>query len=88
MAQYMARRLPLLGSYSFKGGQVKGELLLSQHTPYPPPGSSPFLGTGDIGGVGVSGTYEGDQVELFGTALIGKRSVRLRATMRKLTDLG
>ena len=74
------------GSYSFKGGQVKGELVLHQHTPYPP-GSTPFFGSGDIGGVGVSGTYEGDTVELFGTALVGKKSVSLRTTMRKLTEL-
>jgi hypothetical protein len=74
------------GSYSFKGGQVKGELVLNQHRPYPP-GSTPFFGAGDIGGVGVSGTYEGDKVELFATALVGKKSVSLQATMRKLADL-
>jgi hypothetical protein len=37
--------------------------------------------------MGVTGTYEGDQAELTGTALIGKRSLTLQVTLLRLTDL-
>ena len=58
------------GSYSAKHGIFKGELVVNQHTPAP--ASTVFFNAKDIG-MGVSGTYEGDQAELTGTALIGKR---------------
>jgi hypothetical protein len=38
-------------------------------------------------GVGITGTYEGDQAELTGTALIAKRSLALQVTLLRLTDL-
>jgi hypothetical protein len=37
--------------------------------------------------MGVSGSYEGDRAELTGTALIGKRRVRLHIALRKLADI-
>jgi hypothetical protein len=36
--------------------------------------------------MGVSGTYEGDQAELTGTALIGKRSLTLQVSLLRLAD--
>jgi len=39
-------------------------------------------------GIGVTGSYEGDQAELTGTALVGKRSLSVHVTLRKLAGLG
>jgi hypothetical protein len=72
------------GSYSYKDGRVKGELLLNTHTP--PPSDSLFYGAGNVG-VGVTGTYDdGDEAEWFGTALLRKRSISLCASLRKLAE--
>jgi hypothetical protein len=72
------------GSYSAKHGIFKGELVVNQHTP--PPSSHLFFNAENVG-VGITGTYEGDQAELTGTALIGKRSLALQVTLLRLTDL-
>jgi hypothetical protein len=48
------------GSYSAKHGVFKGELVVNQHTPAPP--STVFFNAKDVG-MGVTGTYEGDQAE-------------------------
>ena len=73
------------GSYSAKDGIFKGELVLNQHTP-PPPNHVLFLNANDVG-MGISGSYEGDQAELTGTALVGKRSLTLHIMLRKLADI-
>jgi hypothetical protein len=66
------------GSYSFKDGIFKGELvLLNQHNSPPP--SHVFFNAKNVG-IGVSGTYAGDQAELTGIALVGKRSLTLHVT--------
>jgi hypothetical protein len=44
-----------------------------------------FFDAKDVG-VGVSGSYEGDQAELTGTALVGKRSLTVHVTLQKLAD--
>jgi len=72
------------GSYTAKDGIFKGELVVNQHTP--PPSDHVFFNAKDVG-MGISGTYEDDQVELTGTALIGKKSLTLQATLLRLTDL-
>jgi hypothetical protein len=72
------------GSYSAKHGIFKGELVVNEHTPAP---SSHVLVNAKDVGMGVSGTYEGDQAELTGTALIGKTSLTLQVTLLRLTDL-
>ena len=72
------------GSYSTKHGIFKGELVVNQHTPAPP--NHLFFNAKDVG-IGISGTYEGDQAELTGTALIGKKSLMLHAALLRLTDL-
>jgi hypothetical protein len=73
------------GSYSAKNGIFKGELVLNQHTP-PPPHHVLFLNEKDVG-MGISGSYEGDQAQLTGTALVGKRSLMLHLILRKLADI-
>ena len=72
------------GSYSYEEGIFKGELVINQHTP--PPSSHLFFNAKDIG-MGVTGTYEGDAAELTGTALVGKRSLTVHLTLRKLADI-
>ena len=72
------------GSYSSKDGIFKGELVLNLHTP--PPSDHLFFGAENVG-MGVTGTYAGDQAELTGTALVGKRSLTLHLSLRKLADI-
>lgn len=72
------------GSYSSKGGIFKGELVLNQHN-FPPP-SHVFFNGKDVG-IGVTGTYEGDQAELTGVALVGKRSLTLHVTLLRMAEL-
>jgi hypothetical protein len=50
----------------------------------PAPPSTVFFNSKDVG-MGVSGTYEGDQAEL--TGLIGKKSLTLQVTLLRLTNL-
>jgi hypothetical protein len=71
------------GSYSSEDGIFKGECVLNLHTP--PPSGHLFSGAENVG-MGVSGTYAGDQAELTGTALVGKRSLTVHLILRKLAD--
>jgi hypothetical protein len=73
-----------VGSYSLKDGIVKGDCVINPHTPPPP--NHLYFNAKDIG-VGLSGTYEGDQAELTATVLIGTRSLTLQMTLRKLADI-
>jgi hypothetical protein len=36
---------------------------------------------------GFSGTYRDDRSEVFGTSLVGSRSISFRATLRSLADI-
>jgi hypothetical protein len=69
------------GSYSFKDGTFKGELVLNQHN-----FSHVFFNAKNVG-IGVSGTYEGDQAKLTGVALVGKRSLTLHVILLRLAEL-
>ena len=60
------------GSYFTEGGIFKAELILNEHMPPPP--DHVFYNARDVG-IGVTGSYEGDEAELTGTALVGKRSL-------------
>src|SRR3954447_22468830 len=71
------------GSYSSEDGIFKAELVLNKHTTPPP--DHVFYNAEDVG-IGVTGSYEGDQAELTGTALVGKRSLRVHITLRKIID--
>ena len=72
------------GSYSAKHGIFKGELVVNRHTP--PPSSHLFFSAEDVG-VGITGTYEGDQAELTAAVSIGKRCLTLQMTLQKLADI-
>ena len=68
----------------FEGGYLQGRVCCNPHTP--PPASHLYFHAKDVG-VGFVGTYEGDQAELTATVLLGKRSLTLHATLRKLADI-
>jgi hypothetical protein len=74
-----------VGSYTVKGSACKGELVTNQHTPYRESAARPVFGGREVT-TGFSGTFEGDTAEVFGTSLVGSRSVSFRATLRKLAD--
>jgi hypothetical protein len=73
------------GSYSFADGIWKGELRTNQHTPFADPFVRPMAGGEEVAS-GFSGTFAGDQAEVFGTCLVGARSLSFRATLKKLAD--
>jgi len=68
-----------LGAYSSAGGHWKGEILNQEHTPSL--GAVPVFGGYEIG-IGFSGTCDGEGAELEATALAGKRSLRLQASLK------
>jgi hypothetical protein len=73
------------GSYTYGDGTWKGELRTNQHTRL----SDPFvrsLSGGQEVASGFSGTFAGDQAEVFGTSLVGTRSLSFRATLKRLAD--
>ena len=73
-----------VGSYTVGNGTWKGELRTNQHTPFPD-FVRPLSG-GREATSGFSGTFTGDQAEVFGTTLVGTRSLSFRATLKKIAD--
>jgi hypothetical protein len=73
------------GSYTYGNGTWKGELRTNQHTQFSDPFVRPLAGGQEIAS-GFSGTFAGDQAEVFGTSLIGTRSLSFRATLKRLAD--
>jgi hypothetical protein len=83
------------GSYTFKEGipqegtplegTWKGDLVTNQHTPYRDSTARPVFAGREVT-TGFSGTYGGDDSEVFGTSLVGARSISFRATLRRLAD--
>jgi hypothetical protein len=74
-----------VGSYTVKEGFWKGDLVTNQHTPYHESDARPVFGGREVT-TGFSGTFEDDTAEVFGTSLVGSRSVSFRATLRRLAD--
>jgi hypothetical protein len=84
------------GSYTFKASTCKestckasswkGDLVTNQHTPYHDSAARPVFAGREVT-TGFSGTYRDDQSEVFGTSLVGSRSVSFRATLRLLADI-
>ena len=73
------------GSYTCGDGTWKGDLRTNQHTPL----SDPFvrsLSGGEEVTSGFSGTFAGEQAEVFGTTLVGTRSLSFHATLKRLAD--
>lgn len=67
-----------LGAYSSANGRWKGEFVNQEHTPAK---REPLFGGYEVG-IGFSGRCEADGAEVEATALAGKRSIRLAATLR------
>jgi hypothetical protein len=74
-----------VGSYTVKQGTWKGDIVTNQHTPYHETAARPVFGGREVT-TGFSGTFEAGTAEVFGTSLVGSRSVSFRATLRKLAD--
>ena len=73
-----------VGSYTFfADGKWKGELTNHEHTPTY--GDRPVFG-GRESSIGFTGIYDGEGAEADATALIGTRSIRFKATMKRLAD--
>jgi hypothetical protein len=68
------------GSYHCSEGRWKGELTSQEHTPTND--VRPFRGR--IANMGFNGTYTDEGAEFEATALVGKRSIRLKTVFRLL----
>jgi hypothetical protein len=68
------------GSYQCSGGKWKGEVTSQEHTPTVD--VRPFAG--HIASMGFAGTYTDEGAEFEATALVGKRSIRLKTVFRLL----
>jgi T3SS negative regulator,GrlR len=66
------------GTYSFKNGKWRGELITHQHTKAI--GVTMLFGGREVG-CGFTGTYSDGKAEVDGTALVGKTSVVFRASL-------
>jgi hypothetical protein len=73
------------GSYAVTAGTWKGQLRTNQHTPFADPFVRPLFAGQEVTS-GFSGRFADDQSEVFGTTLMGSRSLSFRATLRKLAD--
>ena len=69
-----------VGSYRCSDGKWKGEVTSREHTPNVK--IRPFAG--HIATMGFAGTYTDDEAEFEATALVGKRSLRLKTVFRLL----
>jgi hypothetical protein len=69
-----------VGSYQCSDGKWKGEVTSREHTPTVR--VRPFAG--HIATMGFSGTYADEGAEFEATALVGKRSLRLKTVFRLL----
>src|SRR5712672_954419 len=67
------------GSYSFKNGRWRGELITHQHTEAV--GVNLAFGGGEVT-CGLTGVYSDGGAEVEGTALVGKTSVFFRAVLK------
>jgi hypothetical protein len=72
------------GTYTVANGTWKGDLRTNQHTPFPD-FVRPLFGGHEVTS-GFSGTFTDDQAEVFGTSLVGTRSLSFRATLKRLAD--
>lgn len=74
-----------VGTYTIGDGTWKGQLSTNQHTPFADPFVRPLFGGQEVTS-GFSGTFGDDRAEVFGTTLVGTRSLSFRATLKKLAD--
>jgi T3SS negative regulator,GrlR len=74
-----------VGSYTIGNGTWKGDLATNQHTPFPDRLIRPLFAGQEVT-TGFSGRFEDDRSEVFGTTLVGSRSLSFQATLKKLAD--
>jgi hypothetical protein len=74
-----------VGAYTVGTGTWKGDLVTNQHTPFPDPLIRPLFGGREVS-TGFTGKFAGDRSEVFGTTLVGSRSLSFHATLKKLAD--
>jgi hypothetical protein len=74
-----------VGSYTVGQGTWKGHLVTNQHTPFVDPFVRPLFGGSEVSS-GFSGTFSEHEAEVFGTTLVGTRSMSFRATLKFLTE--
>ncbi|MGZ3361808.1 MAG: GrlR family regulatory protein, partial [Xanthobacteraceae bacterium] len=72
-----------VGAYTSANGRWKGELINHEHTPNQ--GERPVFGGHEVG-IGFSGTYTDEGAVAEATALVGKRSIRFSAALKKLAE--
>ena len=73
------------GSYSVGDGTWKGHLITNQHTDFADQFVRPLFGGQEVAS-GFSGTFTDEGSEVFGTVLVGRRSLSFRATLKRLAD--
>ena len=73
------------GSYAVGDGTWKGQLSTNQHSPFPDPLVRPLFAGQEVTS-GFTGTFADDEAEVFGTTLVGNRSLTFHATLKKLAD--
>jgi hypothetical protein len=73
------------GSYTVGNGTWKGQLRTNQHSPLPDPFVRPLFAGQEVTS-GFTGTFADDEAEVFGTTLVGTRSLSFHATLKKLAD--
>jgi hypothetical protein len=66
-------------------GTWKGELVTNQHTPFADPFVRPLLGGQEVS-TGFSGKFDDDSSEVFGTTLVGSRSLSFHAVLKRLVE--
>jgi hypothetical protein len=75
-----------IGTYTADKGTWKGQFSTSQHSPFPDPMTQPVFRDREVTS-GFSGTYTDEEAEVFGTTLVGNRSLSFHATLKRLADL-
>ena len=73
-------------SYTLGNWTWKCHLRTDQHTSFADPFVRPLFAGQEVTS-GFSGTFADDQAEVFGTTLVGSRSLSFRATLKKLADI-
>jgi hypothetical protein len=71
------------GTYASSNGKWKGVLINHEHTPSE--GARLLFGGHEVG-IGFSGTYSEGGAVATATALVGKRSVRFSAVLKKMAE--
>jgi len=73
-----------LGTYTSESGRWKGQILNQEHTPAM--GDNPIFGGHEVG-IGFSGACDAAGASWEATALVGKRSLRLKAVLKLMRSL-